>query len=306
MQLAAANGLQIAYEEFGDRGDPSVLLVMGLGSQRLLAWPDEFCAALAATGRHVVRFDNRDVGLSTHLAHLPAPSPLATLLPGRAPGYTVADMADDALELMDALDLSNAHVVGVSMGGFIAQTMALLAPERVRSLTLMMTSTGSRRVGHARPPTGADAGPSPRRTQPRGGGGHARRDVPGHRLAWIPVRGGSPPRAGRPRLRPQLRPRRLPPAARRGARAARPHGRARHCARADGGAARPGRPARRGQRRSRAGAGDPRRALRRLPRHGPRPAAGPVATVRGRGGVAVTADDARREAGGPGAVSPGR
>lgn len=150
MQLAAANGLQIAYEEFGERSDPSVLLVMGLGSQ-MLAWPDEFCAALAATGRHVVRFDNRDVGLSTHLAHLPAPSPLATLLPGRAPGYTVADMADDALELMDALDLSDAHVVGVSMGGFIAQTMALLAPERVRSLTLMMTSTGSRRVGHARP-----------------------------------------------------------------------------------------------------------------------------------------------------------
>jgi pimeloyl-ACP methyl ester carboxylesterase len=146
----AANGVEIAYEQFGRVGDPLILLVMGLGSQ-MIAWPDPFCAALADAGYHVVRFDNRDVGLSTHFHDVPPPRPLQGLLPGARPPYGIADMADDALELLDALDVDAAHVVGVSMGGFIAQTMALLAPERVRSLSLIMTSTGSRRVGHPRP-----------------------------------------------------------------------------------------------------------------------------------------------------------
>ncbi len=146
---ADVNGIEIAYETFGDPTDPPVLLVMGLGTQ-MLAWPDQLCADLASKGFHVVRFDNRDVGLSTHLDPLPAPTVRDLVLRRNVP-YAITDMADDALGLLDALGLPAAHVVGASMGGFIAQTMAIRAPERVLSLTLMMTSTGSRRVGQAHP-----------------------------------------------------------------------------------------------------------------------------------------------------------
>jgi pimeloyl-ACP methyl ester carboxylesterase len=144
----AANGIEIAYETFGDRTDPPVLLVMGLGTQSI-AWHDELCADIAARGRFVVRFDNRDVGESTHLRGTRAPSPVKAAVLRRAP-YTIADMADDAAGLLDALELDSAHVVGASMGGFIAQTVALRHPRRVRSLTLVMTSTGGRRVGQAK------------------------------------------------------------------------------------------------------------------------------------------------------------
>lgn len=105
---------------------------------------------LAEAGHHVVRFDNRDVGLSTHL-DLPAPQPHEVVLRRRRPPYTVSDMANDAVGLLDALDIEAAHVVGASMGGFISQTVALEHPSRVRSLTLVMTSTGSRRVGRPTP-----------------------------------------------------------------------------------------------------------------------------------------------------------
>lgn len=148
--MAAVGDLQLAYETFGDPGDPALLLVMGLGTQ-MLAWPDEFCADLAATGRYIVRFDNRDVGLSTHLDHLPVPVPGRVLLKRDRAPYSVQDMAGDALGLMDVLGLDTVDLVGISMGGFIAQTVALTAPERLRSLTLIMTSTGSRRVGHPSP-----------------------------------------------------------------------------------------------------------------------------------------------------------
>ncbi len=145
-----ANGLDIAYEAFGDPAAPPVLLVMGLGTQ-MIAWPDQMCEAIADAGHYVVRFDNRDVGLSTHLRGVRAPS-LAALATRRAqPPYTLTDMADDAFALLDALDLGSAHVVGASMGGFIAQTMALARPDRVRSLGLIMTSTGGRRVGLPKP-----------------------------------------------------------------------------------------------------------------------------------------------------------
>ncbi len=148
LKTAPSNGLQIAYETFGDPADPSVVLVMGLGTQ-MLAWPEPFCEDLAARGHHVVRFDNRDVGASTHLSERGTPRLLE--LVARRAGYTVRDMADDTLGLLDALGLGRVHLVGASMGGFIAQTVALSAPERLSSLTLIMTSTGSRRVGQASP-----------------------------------------------------------------------------------------------------------------------------------------------------------
>jgi pimeloyl-ACP methyl ester carboxylesterase len=142
--------LEIAYETFGDPTDPAALLVMGLGTQ-MLAWPDELCADLAAQGRYVVRFDNRDCGLSTHLDDLVAPQPGRVLLRREKAPYLIEDLAKDTLGLMDALGLETVDLVGASMGGFIAQTVAILAPTRVRSLTLMMTSTGSRRVGRPSP-----------------------------------------------------------------------------------------------------------------------------------------------------------
>jgi pimeloyl-ACP methyl ester carboxylesterase len=148
IRYAPLRDLQIAYETFGNPSHPAILLVMGLGTQ-MIAWPDDMCALLAEAGHHVIRFDNRDVGLSTHL-DVPTPS-VADMLLRREPPYTVSDMAQDALGLLDHLEIERAHVVGASMGGFISQTIALAAPERVLSLTLLMTSTGSRRVGQASP-----------------------------------------------------------------------------------------------------------------------------------------------------------
>ncbi len=148
-QYAAANGLKIAYETFGSPSDAPLLMVMGLGTQ-MIAWPDELCQQIADRGFYVIRFDNRDAGLSTHLDDLPTPT-RADLLLRRRPPYKVSDMARDALGLMDALGIGSAHVVGASMGGYIAQALAGLYPSRVRSLTLIMTSTGGRTVGHPSP-----------------------------------------------------------------------------------------------------------------------------------------------------------
>lgn len=150
LKTVPANGIEIAYETFGERDAPPIVLVMGLGTQ-MLAWPDELCEDLAGRGHFVVRFDNRDVGASTHFRGVRAPN-VAQILARRAkPPYTIDDMADDALALIDALDLGPVHLVGASLGGFIAQTVALRRQSSVRSLTLMMTSTGSRRVGQADP-----------------------------------------------------------------------------------------------------------------------------------------------------------
>ncbi len=143
-----SNGLELAYEAFGDRSAPPIVLIMGLGTQ-MIAWPDELCEDLAGRGRYVVRFDNRDVGLSTHLTGVRAPSVARVATRRTKPPYTVSDLGRDTLGLLDALELRSAHLVGASMGGFIAQSVAIQAPERVRSLTLIMTSTGSRRVGRA-------------------------------------------------------------------------------------------------------------------------------------------------------------
>jgi pimeloyl-ACP methyl ester carboxylesterase len=143
-------GLDLCYETFGSPSDPPMLLVMGLGAQ-MIAWPDELCADLARRGLYVVRFDNRDAGRSTHLHGMGAPDPRRIVLGVERAPYSIADMACDAVGLLDALDFDSAHVVGASMGGFIAQALAISAPERVRSLGLLMTSTGSRRVGLPRP-----------------------------------------------------------------------------------------------------------------------------------------------------------
>ena len=149
-QRLAANGLELAYESFGSPSDPPVVLVMGLGTQ-MIAWPDALCEQIAAAGRYVVRYDNRDVGLSTHLDDLAIPDIRAVALRRKRPAYFVDDMSDDLLGLLDGLGLERAHLVGASMGGFITQTFTLAHPERVLSQTLMMTSTGSRRVGQAKP-----------------------------------------------------------------------------------------------------------------------------------------------------------
>ena len=136
--------VEIAYETFGDPADPTILLVMGLGTQ-MLAWHDEMCEALAAAGNHVIRYDNRDVGLSSAIEG--AVPRLSDMVLKRGNPYTISDMADDAFGLLDALEVDRFHLVGASMGGFISQTIALAQPSRVRTLTLIMTSTGSRRVG---------------------------------------------------------------------------------------------------------------------------------------------------------------
>jgi pimeloyl-ACP methyl ester carboxylesterase len=148
VQDVAANGLRIAYETFGKPDDPALVLVAGLAVQMLI-WPEEFCEQLADRGFYVVRSDNRDAGLSTHLHDSPSLSRLDLLLRRNAP-YSIADMATDTVGLIDALELRSVHLVGASMGGFIAQTVALNHPDRVRSLSLIMTSTGSRRVGQPR------------------------------------------------------------------------------------------------------------------------------------------------------------
>ena len=144
-----ADGIRIAYETFGDPADPPVLLVMGLGGQ-LLAWREGFCEALVGRGLFVVRYDNRDIGLSTHLDGAPRPD-VAALLAGdpSSASYTLSDMADDAVRLLDHLGLRAVHVVGTSLGGMIAQTLTLDHPERVLSLTSIMSTTGDRTVGQA-------------------------------------------------------------------------------------------------------------------------------------------------------------
>jgi pimeloyl-ACP methyl ester carboxylesterase len=147
MARARANGVEIEYETFGDRGARPLLLIMGLGAQ-LVLWEEEFCTGLVERGHFVVRYDNRDAGLSTKLDHAGVPNVLEVMQaaaagrPVEAP-YTLDEMADDAAGLLDALDLDSAHVVGASMGGMIAQTLALRHADRVRSLTSIMSSTGN-------------------------------------------------------------------------------------------------------------------------------------------------------------------
>jgi pimeloyl-ACP methyl ester carboxylesterase len=151
---ASANGIDICYETFGDPGDEPLLLVMGLGSQ-LIYWPVELCEALVDRGFHVIRYDNRDTGLSTKLDDVGGDF-LTTFMalnqgqPAEVP-YKLSDMAADAVGLLDALGIASAHIVGASMGGMIAQTIAIEHPDRVKTLTSIMSTTGERDVGQPTP-----------------------------------------------------------------------------------------------------------------------------------------------------------
>jgi pimeloyl-ACP methyl ester carboxylesterase len=149
-----SDAIEIAYEEVaGDPTQPPLLMIHGLGMQ-MIGWRDGFLHALADRGLHVIRFDNRDVGLSTHLSGMPD---LRAMLGGdmsSAP-YTLEDMAADVTGLMDALEIDSAHVLGVSMGGMVAQTLAATAPDRVRTLTSVMSSTGEREAMQPTPEASA-------------------------------------------------------------------------------------------------------------------------------------------------------
>lgn len=153
--MARANGIDICYQALGDRGSPAILLIMGLGMQ-LIAWPDAFCESLVDSGFRVIRFDNRDAGHSTHIDWRQRPRLLLSIargvlgLPVRSP-YQLSDMAADAIALLDALEVERAHLVGVSMGGMIAQCMAARYPEHLLSLTSIMSSSGNWRVACGKP-----------------------------------------------------------------------------------------------------------------------------------------------------------
>jgi pimeloyl-ACP methyl ester carboxylesterase len=144
--LAKANGIELCYDTFGDRAAPPLVLIMGLAAQ-MIAWDEEFCSQLASRGYWVIRFDNRDIGHSTKFAEHGVPNVLA-MLTGQTQGngvkvpYTLPDMADDTVGLLDALAIKSAHVVGASMGGAIVQEMAIRHPGRLRTLTSIMSSTG--------------------------------------------------------------------------------------------------------------------------------------------------------------------
>jgi pimeloyl-ACP methyl ester carboxylesterase len=155
MTAVAANGITIEYESIGDPAAPPILLIMGLGTQ-MIAWPDAFLQGLAERGFRVIRFDNRDCGLSSKICVRRQPNFVAALaaawlrLPVRTP-YTLEDMGADAIGVLDALGIPHAHVVGVSMGGMIAQIVAALHGDRVLSLTSIMSSSGGRRISQPRP-----------------------------------------------------------------------------------------------------------------------------------------------------------
>src|SRR6266436_3094574 len=155
MPRAQANGIELEYETFGRSSARPLVLIMGLGAQMIL-WDEEFCAALAARDFFVVRFDNRDIGLSTHLDDVGVPNVWTAIQRSMtnqhvdAP-YTLADMADDTVYLMAALGIERAHVVGASMGGMIAQTLAIRHPERLLTLTSIMSTTGNPEVPPATP-----------------------------------------------------------------------------------------------------------------------------------------------------------
>jgi pimeloyl-ACP methyl ester carboxylesterase len=149
-QFCTVGDVELCYETFGDPEAPAMLLTMGLATQ-MLGWHEDICAALADRGFHVIRFDNRDVGRSQHMNGA-VPTPYQLLRRDkRAASYTLDDMATDGVGLLDHLEIEAAHVVGASMGGMIAQTMAARHPDRVLSLVSWMSNTGSRFSGQPSP-----------------------------------------------------------------------------------------------------------------------------------------------------------
>ncbi|HEX5713191.1 MAG TPA: alpha/beta hydrolase [Solirubrobacterales bacterium] len=165
--MAPANGLELCYQEMGPADGEPLLLIMGLATQ-MIAWDESFCELLAERGFRVIRFDNRDIGRSTRIESAGVP-PRSDLILGRrgSAAYLLPDMATDTVGLMDHLGIESAHVAGASMGGMIAQTLAIEHPERVRSLVSIMSNTGSRWTGLpsrkamaillGRPPKGREA-----------------------------------------------------------------------------------------------------------------------------------------------------
>jgi pimeloyl-ACP methyl ester carboxylesterase len=149
-RIARANGIELCYEIFGDADAEPMLLIMGLGGQ-MIHWEDDFCRQLAGRGFRVIRFDNRDIGKSSHLSGGKPLTPLELLklrflkIPVAAP-YRLRDMAEDTVGLMDVIGIKSAHLVGISMGGMIAQEIAISYPQRVRSLTSIMSTTGNPKV----------------------------------------------------------------------------------------------------------------------------------------------------------------
>ncbi len=146
MPSVKANGIEIAYDSFGTRADPALLLIRGFSGQ-MLGWDEDFCGAIAREGYFVLRFDNRDVGLSTKFDAVGAPDMGKLAVALQSGGdvtvpYRLEDMADDAVGLLDALSIERAHVCGVSMGGMIAQLVAIRHPQRLRSLISYMSTTG--------------------------------------------------------------------------------------------------------------------------------------------------------------------
>ncbi|QNN51669.1 alpha/beta fold hydrolase [Nocardioides mesophilus] len=146
--VTVADGIELCYQTFGDPADEPILLVMGLGGP-MTWWDPDFCSMLAEHGFHVIRYDNRDTGRSSRVRGRITRSGIVRAFMGRGgpPPYTLTDMAEDGFALLDHLGHAAGHVVGISMGGMIAQTMALHRPERVLSLTSIMSTTGRRTVG---------------------------------------------------------------------------------------------------------------------------------------------------------------
>lgn len=165
MSRLAANGIDIEYESFGRADDPAVLLIAGIMEQ-LIGWPDSLCEGLAARGFRVIRFDNRDAGKSSHLSGLGIPELAELIARVRAgqkvePPYSLDDMARDAACLLDALGIASAHIVGMSMGGMIAQLVAALHPGKAKSLVSLMSSSGRRDLPPPRPDAAAALQPPP-------------------------------------------------------------------------------------------------------------------------------------------------
>lgn len=157
MPIVEANGIRLNYESLGPESAEPLILIHGVGAQ-LIGWPDELCRRLVEEGLRVIRFDNRDVGLSTHIQNAPPPdlaAALAARREGRAPDlpYHLADLVEDAVGLMDALDIPRAHLLGASLGGMIAQQFAIDHPSRVLSLAIIMSQAGNEDL----PPSNPDA-----------------------------------------------------------------------------------------------------------------------------------------------------
>jgi len=155
MPQIRANGIDIEYESFGRDSDPAILLIMRMSAQ-LTLWPEALCRGLAAKGFRVIRFDNRDIGKSTHLLDQDAPDAgelIAKLMSGKPieVPYSLADMAEDAVGLLDGLGVGRSHIVGASMGGMIAQLIAAYHPARTKSLVSIMSTTGRRDLPQAKP-----------------------------------------------------------------------------------------------------------------------------------------------------------